>query len=215
MMLSTVSPACAGLGGIEFMPKLLLPLVSALEHRQQAGATIVAIVQQLGFENFLYGASASPRLDQESRSYVFTTLSRDWVARYDQQAYIEVDPRLGRALDSGLPLVWDYCSEYGRNTRVNAFLDDSLANGVGSGIVVGLHGPRGVRVVVALSNSCSRIDTLYREAISRHLGEIVLFALYFHELFMKAVIEQGIAPASQGSPLSPRELQCLALAAQG
>jgi DNA-binding CsgD family transcriptional regulator len=29
------------------------------------------------------------------------------------------------------------------------------------------------------------------------------------------VIERGIAPASQGAPLSPRELQCLSLAVRG
>jgi hypothetical protein len=43
MMLSTDSPACAGLGGIEFMPKLRLPLVSPLEHRQDVGTSIVSI----------------------------------------------------------------------------------------------------------------------------------------------------------------------------
>jgi DNA-binding CsgD family transcriptional regulator len=214
-VLSNVSPARVELARAEFMPQFLLPLVSALEQRQDAGATIVAIVRRLGFENFLYGASASPKLDQESRSYVYTTLSREWVAQYDQEAYIEVDPRLGRALDSALPLVWDYSSEYGHSPRRNRFFDESRVHGVGSGIVVGLHGPRGVRVIVALSNPSSRIDTIQRKAIADHLGEIVLFAIYFHEIFMKAVIERGIAPASHGAPLSPRELECLSLAAHG
>src|SRR6266436_4918046 len=132
------------------MPQFLRPLVSTLEQRQDAGATIVAIVRRLGFENFLYGASASPKLDQESRSYVYTTLSREWVAQYDQEAYIEVDPRLGRALDSALPLVWDYSSEYGRDPQVDAFLDESLAQGVGSGVMFGMHGPRNARVIIAL-----------------------------------------------------------------
>ncbi len=43
----------------------------------------------------------------------------------------------------------------------------------------------------------------------------MLFGIYFHELFMKAIVERGVAPASQGFPLSPRELQCLRLAAHG
>src|SRR5438046_8862091 len=51
---------------------------------------------------------------KRAEATVYTTLSREWVAQYDQEAYIEVDPRLGRALDSALlPLVWEYCSEYG------------------------------------------------------------------------------------------------------
>ena len=47
------------------------------------------------------------------------------------------------------------------------------------------------------------------------LGEIVLFGQYFHELFVKAVIEQGIAPSSEGAPLSSREKHCLQLASHG
>jgi DNA-binding CsgD family transcriptional regulator len=214
-VLNSVRLARVELDRADFMPPLLQPLMSALEHRRDPGATIVGIVRRLGFENVLYGASTSPKLDQESRSYVFTTLPRDWVTLYDQRAYIEIDPRLGRALDSALPLIWDYCSEYGQSAKVDEFLDASLERGVGSGVVVGLHGPRGVRVILALSNSNSRINAAQRQSIANKLGEIVLFAIYFHEIFMKAFIEQGVAPSSHGARLSARELECLSLAAHG
>jgi DNA-binding CsgD family transcriptional regulator len=36
-----------------------------------------------------------------------------------------------------------------------------------------------------------------------------------HSVFMANVIEKGIPPLQQGSPLSPRERQCLQLAARG
>ena len=214
-MFSRVSPGHVELDGAEFMPEFLLPLVTALEQGQDAGPVITAIVQRLGFENFLYCASVSPRLSQENRSYVFTTLPREWVVRYDQEAYIEVDPRFGPALDSALPFVWDYCTEYGRSPRVNKFLDESLAHGVGSGVVLGFRGAKSVRVIVALSNPSPRTDAAQRQIIADNLGAIVLFATHFHEIFMKAVIEPGIAPASQGAPLSPRELECLSFAARG
>ena len=105
--------------------------------------------------------------------------------QYDQEAYIEVDPRLGPALDSALPLVWDYYTEYGRSLKVNRFLDDSLAYGVGSGVVLGFRGPKGVRVIVALSNSSPRADAAQRRDLADNLGAIVLFAIYFHEIFMR------------------------------
>jgi len=38
---------------------------------------------------------------------------------------------------------------------------------------------------------------------------------YFHEIFMKSVIEIGAAPRAAGAPLSKRERECLALAAHG
>jgi DNA-binding CsgD family transcriptional regulator len=59
------------------------------------------------------------------------------------------------------------------------------------------------------------VDRLRREEIVRDLGEIVLFGQYFHHLFVKGVIEKGLAPSSEGVPLSPRERQCLELAARG
>jgi len=54
-----------------------------------------------------------------------------------------------------------------------------------------------------------------RLAISRNLGDIVLFALYFHELFMKSVVRLGIQSRFIGRPLSYRERECLTLAARG
>ena len=214
-MLTNVNPVHVRLDRAEFMPQLLQPLVYACERGERIAETVVGIVRSLGFETFLYGASASPTLDHESKSYVFTTLPREWVARYDQQAYIEVDPRLSRALDSALPLVWDYDTEYGRDPQIDAFLDESLAQGVGSGVMFGMHGPRNARVIIALSNPNPRIDAAQRKTVSQNLGEIVLFGIYFHEIFMKGVVDQGIAPPSQGSPLSARERECLTLAARG
>ena len=194
-MLRTVLPERSQLYDSDTTPRFLQPLLSVFERSQNVHATVVRIVQGLGFDNFLYGASASAKLDQESKSYVFTTLSREWVALYDRKAYIEVDPRLSRALRSAIPFVWDYNSTYGQSPQVDRFLDDSLAHGVGSGVVLGLHAPRGVRVIVALSGPSPRIDAVQREAIIRNFGNIVIFAIYFHEIFMKAVVESGVAPA--------------------
>jgi DNA-binding NarL/FixJ family response regulator len=59
------------------------------------------------------------------------------------------------------------------------------------------------------------MDEPRRLAISRNLGDIVLFALYFHELFMKSVVRLGIQSRFIGRPLSYRERECLTLAARG
>ena len=83
-------------------------------------------------------------LDRRSWDDQFVIFAQRYrVIRYDQRAYIEVDTRITRALCSALPLLWDYTTEYGQDARFDAFLDDSLAHGVGSGLIFGLHGSRG------------------------------------------------------------------------
>ena len=51
--------------------------------------------------------------------------------------------------------------------------------------------------------------------IEANLGDIMILGQYFHELFVRGVIEKGIAPQFEGTPLSPRERQCLQMAAHG
>src|SRR5438046_8388086 len=93
-MLSTINPAQVVLERTALMPEILRPLVSAVERGADVVRTMAAIVRGFAFDNFMCGASASIRPDQESRSYVFTTLSPEWVRRYDECAYIEVDDRI-------------------------------------------------------------------------------------------------------------------------
>jgi len=68
---------------------------------------------------------------------------------------------------------------------------------------------------MALNSAIAAIDEPRRLAICRNLGDIVLFAHYFHELFMKAVVRRGIQSRVTGRPLSERERECLTLAARG
>jgi DNA-binding CsgD family transcriptional regulator len=215
-MLTSIVPAPGITRRTEFMPELLRPLVSAVKNGSDVTAVVLDIVGRLGFDNMMYGASTSARLDHESRSYVFTTFPERWVARYDQQAYVECDTRITRALDSALPLIWDHVTERaGAIGSVATFFDDLLANGVGSGVVIGMHGPHNTRVIVSLSYTNPLIDDERRDAIAHNLGEIMLFGTFFHEIFMRSIIEQGIPPSSQGAPLTGRERDCLVLAARG
>jgi len=214
-MLTIVSPSKMLLAQGQFIPDFFKPLVAAIEKGEKVVESMSTIVRALGFENFMYGASANARLDHESQSYVFTTLSRNWVQRYDERAYIEVDTRIMRALDSALPLFWDYASECGHSPETDAFLEDSLAHGVGSGLVWSINCPRHTRVIFALSHASPRIEHLLRTQIEEHLGDILLLGTYFHEIFMRTIVERGIAPMSFGMALSAREVQCLDLAARG
>lgn len=214
-MLTIVSPVRRLPQHGVYLPRMFEPLISAVEKGDGFVESVTTIVRSLGFDSFMYGASAAPHLDHESQSYVFTTLSREWVKRYDEQAYIEVDTRITQALDSAVPLIWEYATEHGKSPLTDAFLDDSLAHGVGSGVMCGIHGPRQTRVIFALSHASPRIDEHRRREIEERIGDILLLGTYFHEVFMKGVITQGIPPLLLGAPLTARQKQCLVLAAQG
>lgn len=199
-----------------YLPPMLLPLVKAASRGDDLVPPLVDIVRGFGFDSFMYAtANYHLRPDNDERMYVFTTLPREWVARYDQCAYVECDPRVLCSFDNALPLVWDQQSERGRDAKTDAFLADAQAHGVASGVSFPVYAIYPSRNLVALNSRNPAIDKARRDEIVRSLGDIVLFGQYFHELFVKAVVERGLAPAAEGAPLSSREKQCLQLASNG
>ena len=199
-----------------YLPPLLLELIEAAATGGDLVPAILAIVRKLGFDGFLYAtASYHLRPNNDERIYYFTTLPREWVVRYDQQAYVECDPRVLYSFESALPLVWDQVSERGKSPKTDAFLLDAAAHGVGSGVAFPVYAGYPARTLVSLSSSTLIIDDARRAQIAANLGNIVIFGHCFHELFVKGVIEKGIAPQFEGAPLSRRERQCLEMAAHG
>jgi DNA-binding CsgD family transcriptional regulator len=200
----------------KYLPPLLLELIEVAEKGGDLVPAVQGIVRKLGFDGFTYAtASYHLRPNNDERIYVFTTMPRDWVIRYDHQAYVECDPRVLYSFESALPLVWDQVSERGKNPRTDAFLLDAAAHGVGSGVAFPVYAGFPARTLVSLSSATPVIDAARRAQIAANLGDIVLLGQYFHELFVRGVIEKGIAPQFEGTPLSPRERQCLQMAAHG
>ena len=214
-MLHTVVFGKVAIRRTPYTPTLLLPLVKAAEEGSPLEPALNAIVSYLGFETFMFAMSVNPRGHHESQSYVYTTLPTEWVIRYDQMAYIEIDPRVLKTWDNALPIVWDYDSEHGKDKKTDDFLDDASRHGVASGVAFALHDPRYERVLVALNSSSARINNSRRVFITSKLGEMLLLGTFFHELFMKGIIDRGLAPISRGAPLSHRQRECLQLASHG
>jgi len=199
-----------------YLPPPLLPLVRAAARGDDIVPEIQAVVRGYGFDSFMYAtANYHLRPDNDERMYVFTTLPREWVIRYDQRAYVECDPRIIASFDNALPLLWDQNSERIRNAKTDAFMADAAAHGVASGVAFPVYATYPSRNIVALNSREPVIAKERRDELTRILGEIVLFGQYFHELFVKGVIERGLAPSSEGVPLSSREKHCLQLASHG
>ena len=77
------------------------------------------------------------------------------------------------------------------------------------------HAPHNSHVIVALNSGIRLNDQIRLQAITRNLPDILMFGHYFHEIFMRSVIQIGAAPKAAGAPLSKREWECLGLAARG
>jgi DNA-binding CsgD family transcriptional regulator len=214
-MLQSLAPSGVMLEGARFLPPVLSPLIAAAERGEPLEGVVSAIVRMFGFDSFVYGASLSVRPGQEAAGYIFTTAPRDWVARYDQRAYIEVDPRVLYSFESAMPFIWDQDSERGKSTAIDAFLDDAAAHGVASGVAFAIHATPQGQVLVGFNSPLGKLSDLRRFEIARNLGEMYLFGIYFHEVFMKTVIARGLPPRFQGAPLSPQEKRCLLFSAHG
>jgi DNA-binding CsgD family transcriptional regulator len=213
-VLKSINPGKPHLHEPAFYPALLAPLWRAATTGCPLEPGMEAAVHSFGFDSFMYGMSTAPHPLRDSRSYVWTTLPREWIAIYDQESYIEVDPRLTQTWQRVTPFLWDRHTGKG-DQKAERFLDHAAQYGVGSGVVVPLRDPFHPLVIVALNSAQREISAVRRIAINIALGEIVLFASHFHELFMAGYIDSGAAPRQQGVPLSSREKQCLHMASRG
>lgn len=196
-------------------PAVIWPLMDAATRGGDLIGAVKEIVTALGFDTLMYGLSTEIRPGHDSYIYFFTTASPQWVRRYQQEAYIEVDPRVEAALTSTLPYVWDQLTERGKSGRLDSFIDDAASHGICSGVSFILPDSRRASVMLALNSSISRLNEERRQLLVGNFGTMLTFGRYFHELFMRKVVDAGMPSVLEGVPLSPRERECLTLAAQG
>ncbi len=192
-----------------------MPLVTAAQRGRDVREEIESVTRDFGFESFFYAVTTCPRPNHEGFIYLYTTHSMDWVTRYDQQAYIEIDPRISECWDRAVPLIWDQSTMRGRGDKTDAFLADAMEHGVASGVLVPSRDSFGMRMVANFNSRIPIPDAKRQREIGARLGDMMIFATYFHELFVKSVVSRGVPPKSAGAPLSGRERTCLVLAARG
>jgi len=199
----------------QFVPPFLASLVSAAECGADILPCLKSIVANLGFDHFSYGATTTAHPDRNGPNYTYTTMPDAWMRLYDRMGYIEVDPRLFLTCKSSVPVIWDQSNVRGLGPKIDAWLDDALEHGIGSGVSFMLHGPFSSHAAISLESHIERNDEIRLKAITRNLPDIHMFGHYFHEVFMLPALKRRSKSTSPGSPLSRRECECLALAAKG
>ena len=213
-MLLSLNPAAINDTDPGPVPGWLRPLVDAAQSGSSLITAVDSIVASLGFTTFTYGLTTASQLTGDERFYCLTTAPSAWVTEYDQQSYIEIDPRVQHGWTEVTPLIWD--RRIGRdNPRVARFLDRAARYGIGSGVNVFLRDTRRARVMIGLSAPEREFSAERTAQVSERLGDYMLFGTIFHATYVRAIIEKGLAAAQLGSALSTREVQCLNLAAHG
>lgn len=177
-----------------------------------------AVVAEFGFDGFTYAMSSDAGPTRcDTRCFVWSTLPGDWVARYGECGYIEIDPAVTKSWNRNLPLVWD-AAEFDHDPRCGAYLAAARGFGVASGVSISFRDRDHGRIYVAFNSAISPVPCERQRAIAQRLGDIVLLALAFHDCFMARLVDHGEPRGKAGAsrpPLSPREAQCLDLAAKG
>lgn len=197
------------------VPPLVRPLLDAASRGEDVAPIALSIARSFGFDGFLYAASLSLRPNTETQQFVYCTWPPELIRLYDERDYVEVDPRIQDLLESVVPLVWDQTTYRGRSPKVDAFLDVIKDAGVASGLMCPLRDMAGRMAILSLSSTIPVCDEVRHAMITREMGDVTLFTLYFHELFVIGVLNEMVPPYLKGVGLSSRERQCMTYAARG
>ena len=192
----------------------LLPLIDAASSGRSIIAPLQQIIRAMGFSSFLYAVGISKELHRDEQFYLWTSVPKEWVAEYDAQSYIEIDPRVTHGWSLWPPpLVWDRQIGQGK-PHLEQFLDRAAKHGVGSGLAIYFR-EGGSKIMFALNRPERLLDAPLRAEIAAITAQAMYLGTVLHSVFLSEVIAKGIPPIHQGSPLSARECQCLGLAAHG
>jgi LuxR family quorum-sensing system transcriptional regulator SolR len=193
------------------------PLLVAAGAGAPLEPAVLAVVRAFGFASLMYGCCADHEPARSPAMRMWATDPHEWLDVYERNAYADIDPRLTRTADRTAPLLWDGAA-LGGGGRLRRFLDDAGRYGIRSGVALSFRSPDRRRIVVALSSPVSPVDAGRAARIARRVGDIMLFATRFHDVFMApSIVPAPVPPRAgvAGDALTLRERQCLQMAAHG
>ncbi len=200
------------------MPSLLNEWLDGATPEQQQ-RRVAAIVADLGFDQLVYGRV---RLASKGVQLVslHTLLGDDgWRREYQAGRFVEVDPRLRTALSSSLPQPWDLAAlaaalRAGAGACLKAFLQALERNGMRSGMMVALPGPRAdERGVVSLTSRQPQPGGVLDDAM---FGRVMMLGACLHDYHTwHASLEDGDAQGGSMPRLSSMQRSVLQLVVEG
>jgi DNA-binding CsgD family transcriptional regulator len=168
--------------------------------------TLSAAARALGFA----GVSWFTHFDSVSGNprRWWSTHGAAWDERYTASKLLQDDPR--RAIPLTLtPALWD-CAQ---RDAMCPFFDAARQCGFGSGVVVRFTDMAQRLAIVSLDCQGRALPAAMIEALAERQGELMLFSMALHANVLAPRLLKPLAAPDKA--LSPRERQCLALAARG
>jgi DNA-binding CsgD family transcriptional regulator len=193
-------------------------LVKETLRRARAGTVLDALVYgtaALGFETFVFAIVANDRRpDAESRPYVITNQAEAWIRRYDERAYLEIDPRVELAAEPGYAF-WE-SRQFEKDPRHRLFLTEAAAYGIRSGLVVGLctRDPPSY-AMLSLNQAAPTLERWSAEQRSHIAGQASILGKVLSRTMRRFLNEQELLFPAPPMKLNLREREILTLAAAG
>lgn len=148
-------------------------------------------------------------LRQGGRRVAAMSYSTDWLNRYMEARFFELDPVLAGASASFDPVDWaelDW-SDSGRQ----GFRDEAIAFGVGNqGYTVPVRGPSGQYAIFTINKACERGS--WEKLLKECRTDFMLLAHFTHQRVLSLA---GLEDAAPTRPLSARERDAMRLIASG
>lgn len=146
---------------------------------------------------------------RDGRSMGALTYSPDWIVRYVEENFDQIDPVVQGAAISFDPINWceiDWSSKPRRQ-----FIDEAIDHGVGSqGYSVPVRGPNGQFALFTINKTCA--DIRWNRMLAEHRSDFILLAHFFHQRVLQLV---GTDLRHSNRSLSVRERDAIKLIADG
>ncbi len=188
--------------------------LDSIRSAKQIEPLLSRLAGDFGFPSYLLAwtrlPAAGPRFQEVPER--ITNFPAEWLERYWQRRYYEDDCVMRKCLAGGGPVVWAEAEEPGRLTaRQKRIAQEAALAGLGMGVSVPVHGPRGRFTVLSLARFRPGWPGDRAPSAARHLVHIAAIAL--NDAVWRIT---GGAPEDPEPPaLKPMEAACLLWAARG
>ena len=166
------------------------------------------ICKTYGLENAVYHALYIPG-SGTFNPILIPTYDPEWIRRYINNDYFQIDPVVNSGKRGFLPLDWSTVDR--ESSEAISFFKEADRYGVGRhGVTMPVRGPAGERALFTITSNLSEMEWQYYHF--NYIKEFQIISHYFHDRVMQL---SGHRMAPSAHILSRREMECLELTADG
>lgn len=153
---------------------------------EQLHAQTTLITQQLGFQNFLYGAQLNPALTPPFE-FILNGFPHGWRAHYCELQYQKTDPVFHYCTQHTTPLLWEYLGSLPPHAK--KIMDEAKDFGMASGASFSIRGSGGDLGIFSVTVEKNTKHT--QKDIIHTMGSVRLLANYLHDSIHRIVLSKG------------------------